>query len=66
MARILSGDILEFMGTKYGEPIVGFTANADRIRAFRELKESAGYAPPKPISIEAQGDVIVQVVYDDQ
>ena len=65
VARILSGDILEFLGTKDGTPIVGFTANDTRIRAFRELRECAGYGSPAPVRIEAQGDVIVQVVYDE-
>lgn len=67
MGSILSGDILELVGVqKTGEPIIGFTRNADRIAAFRELKDAAGYGPAKPISIEAAGDVQVIVVYDDQ
>jgi hypothetical protein len=64
MSKILSGDILELIGVKDGEPIVGFTANRDRITAFRELRDAAGYGSPKPVSIDVQGDVIVQVVYD--
>lgn len=64
LGAIVSGDILELVGSKNGEPIIGFTANADRIRAFRELRECAGHGAPSPVKIEAQGDVKVIVVYD--
>lgn len=47
LARIVSGDILEFLGEKQGELVVGYTANSDRIAAYRELRDSAGFGPPR-------------------
>ena len=66
LGRILSGDILEILGSdKHGELIVGQTKNTDRIGAFRELRDAAGYGSPKPVSIETTGDVKILVVYDE-
>ena len=40
-------------------------ASDARLKAFRELRECAGYGAPKPINIDASGDVKILVVYDE-
>lgn len=36
-----------------------------RLAAYDRLERGAGYGAPKPVSIEAQGDVKVIVVFDE-
>ena len=45
VATVLSGDILEFLGQRDGALIVGNTRNADRLKAFELLRDSAGFGP---------------------
>lgn len=62
MARIVSGDILEYLGEKDGELIFGPTRNGDRISAYKELRDSAGYAPPRASIEVPEGSVTFVIV----
>lgn len=60
MGMIVSGDILEMVRAEGDTIIYGPTRNADRIRAFEVLRDSAGFKPKDaPDGDESQGFVIL-------
>lgn len=55
LKRIVSGDILEQLGTKRaGEPIYGTTKNSDRIRAIEFLAEHGHGLPTQHVETDTQ------------
>ena len=48
-AHIVSGDILEVLGTRLGQLVIGNTKNADRLHAVEILRDSAGFGPKQII-----------------
>src|SRR5262245_16092539 len=70
LAKIVSGDILESLGTRdvtledgtvVSEIIVGQTKNSDRISAAKALHDAAGYAPARPV-VELPEDAVAFVI----
>ena len=62
MARIVSGDILEFLGERDGELVIGSTQNRDRVAAYAALKDSAGYVAPRTAVEVPEGAAVFVVL----
>ena len=61
LKRIISGDIREQLSsTKAGEPVVGTTRNADRIRAIELLAEHGHGLPTQ--TVEQSNEITIRMV----
>lgn len=64
LQAIIAGDIHEHLGyDRRGEPIIGQTRNADRLRAIDLGAELAG---AKPKDEKLSGDVTISITFDVQ